>query len=588
MERTRWAIGLTVAVLALGAAAARAADPPPAVQKAVDKAVERGVAALRKASLKAGSANEIGAAALVGLTLLECDVGGDDKTVKAAAEIVRREGPGLKHTYPIALALLFLDRLGDPADEPLIEALTVRLLAGQNQEGSWCYNCPLVGGPDEERRLRAALSKRDDKDRPRPREGRRGPDDLPGEVKAQLVQIGKGEFIEETRTPWDESNTQFATLGLWVGRRHGLPVGGALDRLSLFQRKYQQRDGGWPYTVITDTSSTPTMTCAGLLGLVAQHGAAAEAIRDKKPGSRQLVRLGEDAALNAGLAALASCIDHPASKRKTTPVKAEGRAYYFLWSVERVAVALDLETIGGKDWWLWGAEALLVSQEEDGSWRGEFARYDADTCFALLFLRRSNLTRDLTRSLGGKTREVVLKAGSLSDKTKLKPDLEGWSKAAKVPAGPGDRPPPPPESAGAKLARQFLDAPGDKKERMLEEYREARGTMYTEAIAFAIPSLTGADKRQARDALAARLARMKAATLRDYLKDEEPEIRRAAAWACVLKDLRPLAPDLIELLEDREATVAQTAHAALTELTGQKIGPDAAEWKAWWAKQPRE
>ena len=44
-----------------------------------------------------------------------------------------------------------------------------------------------------------------------------------------------------------------------------------------------------------------------------------------------------------------------------------GRTYYFLWSLERVAVALDLDTIGKKDWYGWGAEILLENQAPNGA-----------------------------------------------------------------------------------------------------------------------------------------------------------------------------------------------------------------------------
>jgi hypothetical protein len=62
----------------------------------------------------------------------------------------------------------------------------------------------------------------------------------------------------------------------------------------------------------------------------------------------------------------------------------------------------DLKTIGGKDWYGWGAQALLVNQRFDGSWaNGRYpgANDHCDTCFALLFLKRSNLVPDLTENL---------------------------------------------------------------------------------------------------------------------------------------------------------------------------------------------
>jgi hypothetical protein len=76
---------------------------------------------------------------------------------------------------------------------------------------------------------------------------------------------------------------------------------------------------------------------------------------------------------------------------------------YLLWSVERVAVLYHLDTIGGKDWYSWGAKALVATQKEDGSWSFNNV-YTAqspiiDTCFALLFLRKANFVPTLTRDL---------------------------------------------------------------------------------------------------------------------------------------------------------------------------------------------
>jgi hypothetical protein len=75
---------------------------------------------------------------------------------------------------------------------------------------------------------------------------------------------------------------------------------------------------------------------------------------------------------------------------------------YFLWSVERVAMLYNLKTIGGKDWYDWGAQLLVQNQLAEGSWRSKQYHGSApiiDTCFALLFLKRSNLVQDLTDNL---------------------------------------------------------------------------------------------------------------------------------------------------------------------------------------------
>lgn len=72
-----------------------------------------------------------------------------------------------------------------------------------------------------------------------------------------------------------------------------------------------------------------------------------------------------------------------------------GGDLYFLWSLERMAVVYDLRTIGKTDWYAWGANQILGVQHVNGSWTSGHGAL-ADTCFALLFLRRANVAQDLT------------------------------------------------------------------------------------------------------------------------------------------------------------------------------------------------
>jgi hypothetical protein len=75
---------------------------------------------------------------------------------------------------------------------------------------------------------------------------------------------------------------------------------------------------------------------------------------------------------------------------------------YYLWSVERVAVIFNLPKLGGMDWYGWGAEKLIANQKEKGNWeKGQYPHSVSlvDTCFALLFLKRANLAKDLTSKL---------------------------------------------------------------------------------------------------------------------------------------------------------------------------------------------
>ncbi len=161
----------------------------------------------------------------------------------------------------------------------------------------------------------------------------------------------------------------------------------------------QNNDGGWGYT--PRAGSTNTMTSVGLLGLAMGHGAAPEIIRfnPKDPKDLLIKPALEDPKIQSGLQAFARNIGEPRfEKNANFPMQ----NLYFLWSLERVAMLYDLKTIGGKDWYGWGAQILVHNQQANGSW--PTAHYHGNnpplnTCFALLFLKRSNLVQDLTNNL---------------------------------------------------------------------------------------------------------------------------------------------------------------------------------------------
>jgi hypothetical protein len=417
----------------------------------------------------------------------------------------------------------------------------------------------------------------------------------------------------------DNSNTQFASLALWVGRRHGLPIEAALTRLDRYFRGSQKEDGGWAYNHTprppglppnapwaVGMNSTASMTCAGLLALAITDGATLEHVKERKPDAKT-PDLSKDVHLINGLQTLGAVIGNPIGNLRLggaapqpQPGQVGGRSFYFLWSLERVAVALDLDTIGKKDWYGWGAEILLASQGSDGSWRGEYGDCGADTCFALLFLKRANLVRDLTRHLKGKTRDpgqrelhgVTL--DRLRSSKKIASGIE--AKDAKPIRKPLDDRPVDPESA--RLTEDLVKANGVRQKTLLAEMQKGKGSRYTEALAAAIPQLEGEPRRKARDALAERLTRMKDDTLAEYLHDEESEIRRATALAIAMKDSKPLSPNLIPLLSDSEIGVVRAAHAALKEMTQEDFGPAAnasredrdratLKWLQWWGKKKK-
>lgn len=595
-------------------------------QRIINAAVEKGVAALKQLQGPDGTWRhaKIGATALAGLTLLECNVPANDPAITKAANAVRQASVRLTHTYSIALAILFFDRLGDPADIPLIESLTVRLLAGQNFMGGWGYDCPPIGQA-EVVRLTTILRQRNElragKELPRPGQ-KRTVKDLPKEIQQQLLLINRLGGAGQRGRAGDNSNTQFAVVGLWAARRHGLPVNQALARVDLRFRKYQGPDGGWGYSIPFNPGGPPgmmrepssaAMTCAGLLGLAVNYGANA---------ARRNVDMKKDRSLRAGLLALSTVIGVPAPANGVNvgidrlgpggPMRLDrdrnGTAYYFLWSLERVAVALDLKTIEKKDWYAWGSQILLANQQFDGSWQGNYAGSGADTCFALLFLRRANLTTDLTARLKGKVEdpaEVTLKTGGVGGNALSRPTKKIRSALdadAKIENGLGKKPkgdklPTLPSKIAdddvSRLSAELVEATGVTRDRLLKKLKDSKGGTYTSALAMSIPLLDGADKKEARQALAERLTRMTSGTLKKYLAHTDPELRRASALAVAMRDIKAMTPDLIEMLGDPEPSVVRAVYAGLKAMTDKDFGPDSdaspadraraiKAWRAWW------
>jgi hypothetical protein len=387
-------------------------------EKKVNQAVDAGVAFLKKyvdgrdfnpagapIAGRIRSGHEAGYAGLIGLTLLECGVPPEEGHVVTLAKAVRAHKSTLDHTYSLALAIYFLERLGDPNDRALIETYAMRLVAGQTAYGAWTYNCPILTATEEMRlveylRTNASVVPGAKANRPQ------GTEKLPVRLRTSPVVLWQ-RGVKQTGVPGvvggDNSNTQFALLGLWVAKRQGVPTQPSLAFVGQHFRSTQCGDGGWFYTVGALSGpfagrggqSSPSMTCAGLLGLAVGRGVNANVAddADKKPPPAA-----GDAVITRGLRAL----DHHIKPhmnggnqpRPPTIFGGSGPDYYLYWSLERVAMIYDLKVVAGKEWYPWLSKLLLKQQRGDGSWNSIH-----DDCFALLILRRVNVAKDLTTSL---------------------------------------------------------------------------------------------------------------------------------------------------------------------------------------------
>lgn len=628
-----------------------------AEQKAIDAAVKKGahfLAEQYKDLKAAGGADGIGPPAMAGLALLECGRAADDPSVKAIAAAVRDTAYTEVRTYQLSLCLLFLDRLGRKADEPLIQLLAVRLLAGQNGNGGWTYDCTDSIPKAEEQRLRAKLDTSqlvaDGRGATAPKDEKVDPLKPPvgGRLHAEVERHRQG-LLANARNrvamPDDNSNTQFAILAVWVARKHGVNVEAALDLLEKRFLASQMPSGGWPYSgLLRASEGSPSMTCAGLLGLATGLGRREErrmqAVVPKKPEPKPEPKSDDDPffkpapkpepkkqpepkkpagdardkAVDLALGNLGAVLRGGGVARGQNPVRGgrlNDRDLYFLWSLERVGVVYGLQKIGNVDWYAVGSDILIPHQHADGSWSGGHSD-EVDTSFALLFLARSNLVRDLSAKVqrdpsnaelrGGPGVGVDLPAPEPRPMPTAKPDpvavipMPTPSPALPVPM---KAPLLPASDEAAKLAEALLKVPAAAWPKALEQVRDGKGTDFTHALALVIGQVDGERKKAVRDALAERLTRMSAETLRGLLKGEDVELRRAAALACAMKDDKTHVPDLIERIAVDDDFVVKAARAGLKSLSGGKdFGPEPGyskldravaveEWTAWWARQKK-
>ena len=311
---------LTVTALVLAAVCGR---PVRAQVTAADinRAIDRGIAYLRARQLADGSwpyqaGRQDGATALCVFSLLVAGVPADDRAVEAGSTFFVAKSP--QFTYTVALNVMALGRADPRRYRDRIAECAQFLTTAQQRNpgvsGMWTY-----GG-------------------------------------------GQG-------TGGDNSNTQFAMLGLYEALRAGVSVpSGVLRAAEEHYTRNQNADGGWPYR--SGTASSGSMTAAGVASLhivgstlYAQHVTCGQYVHDRR--------------IAGGLQWLA---DHFSV---TQNPGGDGHHYYYLYALERAGMLSGLKFFGRHDWYREGAEFLVSRQGADGSWGNE-----VDTAFAILFLAK--------------------------------------------------------------------------------------------------------------------------------------------------------------------------------------------------------
>ncbi|MBU0617977.1 MAG: DUF4159 domain-containing protein, partial [Planctomycetes bacterium] len=180
---------------------------------------------------------------------------------------------------------------------------------------------------------------------------------------------------------YDNSNTQFALLGLHAASQAGIKIPpNVWKRAQQAIFLNQNADGGWSYQSGAD--SYGSMTAAGVADVLIlgsqfrqgqEHGFRSGAAPDcgkyriNRPLAKGLTWLGRN--FTAGR--------NPRRDEYT---------FYWLYAVERCGILSGQRFFGAHDWYREGAEILVRTQAGNGLWGQSLT----DTCFAIMFLAKGH------------------------------------------------------------------------------------------------------------------------------------------------------------------------------------------------------
>jgi hypothetical protein len=203
-------------------------------------------------------------------------------------------------------------------------------------------------------------------------------------VAAGMFHYAKG-YPHVWVRPYDHSISQYGVLGLWAGAQNGIEVPDAVwNLMNKAWRAQQSASGGWPYIPgapnYGEGEDTISMTCAGVASLLI--------ISDYVNASVSAAH--DDPNIDKGLQWLADNFkqhfENPAQYGRDGMVR-----YYSLYGIERIGVAGGYKYFGNINWFSYGSDFLLHTQNPNGSWGGGGDIYGnnianiPDTCFGILF-----------------------------------------------------------------------------------------------------------------------------------------------------------------------------------------------------------
>jgi hypothetical protein len=341
-KQVLWALIAFGCLAGAGWPSVRAEDAPLVVK--VRKAIDRGVAFLRseengngnwekdRESLKVPG----GVTSLAALALLNAGVKPDDSIIDRVLRYERSVEPAW--TYGVALQIMVLAEAGRDQDRIQIQKNVNWLINSRLMQGNVCLGWTYRPG--------------------------------------------------ESPIP-DNSNTQYALLGLHAGHQ----AGAAIDRdvwksIQHFYITSQLTDGGWRYSVPHLANSSLTMTTAGISGLVISGMELNKGREELMPDgtAKYCGKYAENRPMSRALEWVG----------REFRVELPANTFYSLYGIERAGRLTGQRFFGGHDWYREGCEYLVrtqhLGQQETGYWRDPNRAMDygpiISTSFALLFLSK--------------------------------------------------------------------------------------------------------------------------------------------------------------------------------------------------------
>jgi hypothetical protein len=308
----------------------------------VRKAIARGVQFLRDAESGTGGWEHLdpvsagypgGWTSLALLALLNAGVKPDDPIIERGLRELRKIEP--KQTYVVSLQTLAFAEAGRSQDRERIQ-----------RNVNWLINARVTDGGN----------------------GLRG----------WTYHLSRGTQMS------DNSNTQYALLGLHAGNQAGAKIDRAIwESIRDYYIRTQQPDRGWQYNPAMFSGSSFTMTTAGLCGLI---------IAGMELNIGREVLQPDGSALRCGIYEENKPVaDALAWLGRNFRVQMPAHTFYSLYGIERAGRLTGQRFFGEHDWYREGCKFLVAVQRDNGSWQERAGREGGSvitTSFALLFLSK--------------------------------------------------------------------------------------------------------------------------------------------------------------------------------------------------------